>query len=107
MGSELPMESTERITVRLSSDTVAILRTLVESGNYPNLSDVVREAIDEFISIKFTPENISMIMVEIPKKRAAELEDLIKEGDAVSMEDAIRSAVTEYIRSRMKLGDKG
>lgn len=103
---EPSMESTERITVRLSSDTVAILKTLVENGKYPNLSDVVREAIDEFISIKFTPENISKIMVDIPKKRAAELEDLVKNGDAVSMDDAIRSAVTEYIRSRMKPEDK-
>lgn len=99
---ELSMESTERITVRLSSDTVLILRTLVENGTYQNLSDVVRDAIDDFISLKFTPENISKIMVELPKNRATELEDLIKNGDAVSMDDAIRNAVTEYIRSKIK-----
>jgi len=102
MGSEVPMESTERVTVRLSSDTLAVLRTLVDSGEYQNLSDILREAIEDFISIKFTPDNISKMMVEIPKKRATELENLVKEGDAISMDDAVRNAVTEYIRSKMR-----
>ncbi len=106
MGSEIPMESTERVTVRLSSDTLAVLRTLVDSGEYQNLSDILREAIEDFISIRFTPDNISKILVEIPKKRATELENLVKEGDAVSMDDAVRNAVTEYIRSKMRPEDR-
>ncbi len=106
MGSEVPMESTERVTVRLSSDTLAVLRTLVDSGEYQNLSDILREAIEDFISIKFTPDNISKMMVEIPKKRATELENLVKEGDAISMDDAVRNAVTEYIRSKMRPEDR-
>jgi CopG family nickel-responsive transcriptional regulator len=100
------MESTERVTVRLSSDTLAVLRTLVDSGEYQNLSDILREAIEDFISIRFTPDNISKILVEIPKKRATELENLVKEGDAVSMDDAVRNAVTEYIRSKMRPEDR-
>ncbi len=106
MGSDVPMESTERVTVRLSSDTLAVLRTLVDSGEYQNLSDILREAIEDFISIRFTPDNISKILVEIPKKRATELENLVKEGDAVSMDDAVRNAVTEYIRSKMRPEDR-
>ena len=106
MGSEVPMESTERVTVRLSSDTLAVLRTLVDSGEYQNLSEILREAIEDFISIRFTPDNISKILVEIPKKRATELENLVKEGDAVSMDDAVRNAVTEYIRSKMRPEDR-
>ncbi|MDN5357148.1 MAG: hypothetical protein PWR17_317 [Candidatus Methanomethylophilaceae archaeon] len=101
------MESTERITVRLSSDTLALLRTLVDSGEYQNLSDILREAVENFISIKFTPDNISKMTVEIPRKRATELENLVKEGDAVSMDDAVRNAVTEYIRSKMRPEDRG
>ncbi|MGE4577308.1 MAG: ribbon-helix-helix domain-containing protein [Candidatus Methanomethylophilaceae archaeon] len=107
MGSDVPMESTERITVRLSSDTLALLRTLVDSGEYQNLSDILREAVENFISIKFTPDNISKMTVEIPRKRATELENLVKEGDAVSMDDAVRNAVTEYIRSKMRPEDRG
>ncbi|MDD3351948.1 MAG: ribbon-helix-helix domain-containing protein [Candidatus Methanomethylophilaceae archaeon] len=106
MGSDVPMESTERVTVRLSSDTLAVLRTLVDSGEYQNLSEILREAIEDFISIRFTPDNISKILVEIPKKRATELENLVKEGDAVSMDDAVRNAVTEYIRSKMRPEDR-
>ncbi len=106
MGSDVPMESTERVTVRLSSDTLAVLRTLVDSGEYQNLSEILREAIEDFISIRFTPDNISKILVEIPKKRATELENLVKEGDAISMDDAVRNAVTEYIRSKMRPEDR-
>ena len=106
MGSDVPMESTERVTVRLSSDTLAVLRTLVDSGEYQNLSEILREAIEDFISIRFTPDNISKILVEIPKKRATELENLVKEGDAGSMDDAVRNAVTEYIRSKMRPEDR-
>jgi Arc/MetJ-type ribon-helix-helix transcriptional regulator len=106
MESDVPMESTERVTVRLSSDTLAVLRTLIDSGEYQNLSDIVRQAIDEFVAARFTPDNISKITVEIPKKRAVELESLVKEGDAVSMDDAVRNAVTEYIRSKMRPEDR-
>ncbi|MGI5965163.1 MAG: ribbon-helix-helix domain-containing protein [Candidatus Methanomethylophilaceae archaeon] len=100
------MESVERVTVRLSSQTVALLKTLVDDGEYQNLSDVVRDAIDSFISARFTPENIAKITVDLPKKRATELEELVKDGDAVSMEDAIRNAVVEYVRSRVHPEDK-
>lgn len=100
------MEPTERVTVRLNSETVVLLKALVDSGEYQNLSDVVRDAIDSFVSARFTPENIAKITVDLPKKRATELEELVREGDAVSMEDAIRSAVLEYVRSRIRPEDK-
>ena len=94
--------NTERVTVRIPSDKVAILEHLVEDGNYENLSDVVREAIDTFINSKFTPENIAKITIDIPKGNVVELESLVKNGDSVSLDDAIRNAVREYTRARMK-----
>lgn len=92
----------ERITVRLPSDKLALLQSLVGNGSYDNLSDVVREAVDEFIAANFTPENISKVTVDIPKGNYIELESLVRNGDSVSMDDAIRNAVREYTRVRMK-----
>lgn len=96
------MNSNERITVRLPSDKVRLLQSLVADGRYNNLSDVVREAVDEFIDANFTPDNISKVTVDLPKGNFIELESLIKNGDSVSMDDAIRNAVREYTRVRLK-----
>ena len=96
------MTTNERITVRLPSDKLALLQSLVGTDYYDNLSDVVREAVDEFIENHFTPDNISKITVDIPKGNVLELESLIRDGDSVSMDDAIRNAVREYTRARAK-----
>lgn len=97
--------NTERITVRIPSDKVAVLEHLVKDGDYENLSDVVRDAIDTFINSKFTPENIAKITIDIPKGNVVELESLVKDGDSVSLDDAIRNAVREYTRARMRSKD--
>ena len=96
------MASNERITIRLPTDKLALLESLVGTDDYDNLSDVVREAVDEFIDRRFTPENISKITVDLPKGNVLELESLIKNGDSVSMDDAIRNAVREYTSARAK-----
>ena len=96
------MASNERITVRLPTDKLALLESLVGTGDYDNLSDVVRDAVEQFIENRFTPENISKITVDLPKGNVLELESLIKNGDSVSMDDAIRNAVREYTRARAK-----
>ena len=96
------MASNERITVRLPTDKLALLESLVGTDDYDNLSDVVRDAVEQFIQNRFTPENISKITVDLPKGNVLELESLIKNGDSVSMDDAIRNAVREYTRARAK-----
>lgn len=94
------MAVNERVTVRLPSDKLAVLQSLVGTEGYDNLSDVVREAVDRFIEANFPPENISKVTVDIPKGSMIELESLIRNGDSVSMDDAIRNAVREYTRKR-------
>jgi len=94
------MNSAERVTVRMQSDTVHLLQTLVDGKEYGNISDVIRKAVDDFISTRFTPENIEKITVELPKTKVMELESLVRDGDSVSLDDAIRNAVREYTRVR-------
>jgi CopG family nickel-responsive transcriptional regulator len=96
------MPVNERITVRLPSDKLDLLQSLIGSDGYDNLSDVVREAVEEFIEKRFTPENIAKITVDLPKGNVVELESLIRNGDSVSMDDAIRNAVREYTKARAK-----
>ncbi|MDY0293081.1 MAG: CopG family transcriptional regulator [Candidatus Methanomethylophilaceae archaeon] len=96
------MTSVERVTVRLPAETLQVLMSLVDSGQYPNISDVIRTAVDEFIDARFTPENISKITVDLPRSKVVELESLVKNGDSVSLDDAVRNAVREYVRTRMK-----
>lgn len=94
------MSSAERVTVRMSSDVVEKLQKMVDSSVYGNISDVIRAAVDEFLSNRFTPENLSKVTVELPKTKVLELESLVRDGDSISLDDAIRNAVREYTRTR-------
>ena len=95
------MASTERITVRLPSDRFEFLQSLVETGEYDNLSDAVRDAVDILMGSHRVPENISKVTVDLPRGNMIELESLVRGGDSVSLDDAIRNAVREYTRKRV------
>ncbi|UCD92018.1 MAG: ribbon-helix-helix protein, CopG family [Methanobacteriota archaeon] len=92
---------TERVTVRIPSDTVDALHSLVKSGEYATLSDAVRAAIDSFIESQFAPDYIKKMNIELPKGNVVDLQELVKSGDSVSVEDAIRNAVREYVRRHL------
>ncbi|KQM12508.1 CopG family transcriptional regulator [Methanomassiliicoccales archaeon RumEn M1] len=95
------MSETERITIRIPSDKVSALESLVKDGRYPTISDAIRAAIDSFVDSHFAPDHIERITVELPKGNVVELECLVKDGDSVSIDDAIRNAVREYTRKRI------
>jgi Arc/MetJ-type ribon-helix-helix transcriptional regulator len=94
------MSPAERVTVRMPSETVELLESLVDGAEYGNVSDVIRMAVDEFIGRKFAPDNLEKITVDIPKTKVLELRSLVRDGDSVSIDDAIRNAVREYTRAR-------
>ena len=92
----------ERVTIRIPKDRVVALQSLVEKGDYTNMSDVIRAAIDDFVETHFTPEHIEKLMVELPKANVIKLEELVHSGDSISVDDAVRNAVREYVRMRLK-----
>lgn len=94
------MSDSARITIRLSKDAADKLQKLVEEGEYKNLSDVVRAAIEEFLDLKFSPQSVERVRVDLPKKTVNILLNLVESGEveAVSLDDAIRMAVKEYVR---------
>lgn len=101
LGAIMSTES-ERVTVRIPKDKVTALQTMVDSGQYSTISDVVRAAIDAFVDTHFTPEHITRMTVELPKGNVVKLEELVHDGDAISVDDAVRNAVRDYVRMRLK-----
>jgi Arc/MetJ-type ribon-helix-helix transcriptional regulator len=96
------MGATERITVRLSPDKAELVQKLVDIGEYSNVSDVIREALDEFLRSRFASGSPNRITVELPKAKVLELESLVEDGDSISLDDAIRNAVREYTKARIR-----
>jgi Arc/MetJ-type ribon-helix-helix transcriptional regulator len=97
----MPPES-ERVTVRLPEDQIKKLDKLIKKGEYGNLSDVIREAIQELLDRKYTPENLERRTINFPKDSISNLEKLVNDGDAIDIEDAVRNAVRDYIRGRVR-----
>ncbi|MCL2712722.1 MAG: ribbon-helix-helix protein, CopG family [Methanomassiliicoccaceae archaeon] len=97
------MNSTERITVRLPSDMAEQIQKLVDSGEYSSVSDVIRESLESFLSIRFPAGSVNKVVVELPRSKVMELETLVQDGESISLDDAIRDAVREYTRARLKV----
>ncbi len=95
------MSDSIRITIRLSRNAAEKMEELVKSGEFKNLSEVVRTAIENFLAEKFAPKNIEKISVDLPKGTVAMLVKLVEAGEAVDMDDAIRTAVREYVRRQI------
>lgn len=97
------MSDSIRITIRLSRNAAEKMEELVKSGEFKNISEVVRTAIEDFLAEKFAPRNIEKISVDLPKATVAMLTRLVEEGDAVDLDDAIRTAVREYVRKQISM----
>jgi Arc/MetJ-type ribon-helix-helix transcriptional regulator len=95
------MDPTEKINVRLSPDTMAVLQALIDRGDYDSLSESVSDAIDLMIASKLTPNEIAKIQKEHVRGKPIKMESLLKESDPESMDEAVKKAVKDYVRSRM------
>ena len=102
----MPPES-DRVTIRIPSEKIQRLQSLVKKGEFDTISDAIRAAIDRFIDQKFAPEYVKKLMIELPNKNVVDLQALVKSGDSVSLEDAIRNAVREYVRRRLQRAAEG
>jgi Arc/MetJ-type ribon-helix-helix transcriptional regulator len=96
------MIPTERVAVRLTPDTVAVLDTLVRSGEFSSMSDVVMAALREFIDSRFKAEDIHRILEDASKKKAIDPESLIAPSDTADLDEAIKAAVSGYVRDRIE-----
>ncbi|MBA3045422.1 MAG: ribbon-helix-helix domain-containing protein [Candidatus Thermoplasmatota archaeon] len=92
----------ERVTIRIPKDRLDVLQHMVETGQFPNISDAIRAAIDSFIDTQFTPDHIKKLTLELPKLHHVSLEELVHSGDAISVDEAVRNAVREYVKLRLQ-----
>lgn len=97
------MGSMEKVTVRLSSDTVRMLQELVDRGDFPTLSDAVRSAVDHLVDDRFSSDSIIEI-VETPYDDGIIEMSALVHGDADIAGVAVQDAVRDYIRSRIDRG---
>jgi len=95
------MSSSEKVVVRLTQDTIAILETLVDSGEYNSISEIIMSALSDFIGSKFTSNDIRQILEALPEKKDVGMEALMNNGNRTEMDEAVRSAVIEYVRDKM------
>ena len=93
----------ERVTIRITEEQLRLVQDMIAKGTADSISDVVRMALDEYLSRFYSPENVKKLMIDLPKGSVMELETLVKGGDAVSIDDAIRNAVREYTREHTHL----
>lgn len=98
------MDSTERVGVRLSSEALAVLRELVDTGEFTSMSDAVREAVDALIRSRFTQEEVFEIVGRQGSRKTVEFDSLVRDGET-SLEDAVRSAVRDMVNSRLERED--
>ena len=87
------MDSDHKVIVRLSSETVGVLRALVDDGEFRSLSDAVRSVLDGYAS-----ERLAQGVRPAPEHGddALSIEDLTIDGSA--LDGAVRAAARDYVR---------
>lgn len=95
------MDSEQKVIVRLSSETVGVLRALVQEGEFRSLSDAVRSVLDGYAS-----ERLAQGVRPAPEvgEDALRIEDLTIDGS--SLDSAVRAAARDYVRQRFQPGER-
>lgn len=91
------MDGTERITVRLPTDSIILLKSLVDDGTYHDISEAVRDAVDALIKKNMTVEEM------IAARSRTTLDENALEGLTSTdseIDDAIKDAVKAYLERR-------
>jgi len=95
------MDPTEKITVRLSPDTIILLQELVDRGEYGSLSESVSDAIGKLIVSKFAPTEAAEIRKEHERKKPLKMESLLSDEEPDSMDEAVKKAIKDFVKTRM------
>jgi Arc/MetJ-type ribon-helix-helix transcriptional regulator len=70
------MEETERVTIRLSSEQLRTLETLVKLGEFTNLSEAIRQAVRELIKSRAASMEAQIAQREKLRELEAQMEKL-------------------------------
>jgi Arc/MetJ-type ribon-helix-helix transcriptional regulator len=95
-----------RITIRLSEYDITRLEKILDQYNYESISDIIREAIKEFLERNDEESINKKVEVQLTRKMLDDLNTILDKGDAISIDDLIRSVLKEYTRSKLIGGKK-
>ncbi|MGP6293248.1 ribbon-helix-helix domain-containing protein [Caldiplasma sukawensis] len=99
------MSSTVRITVRIDEDDLKKLENIVrEDGKY-TLSDVVRDALREYIQRRESLGSGRRVELDIPEKVKGQLNKMVNDGEALNLEEMIRFILREYLKNKIEGSD--
>lgn len=90
------MQSDQRYIVRLSAETVAVIQSLVDSGEFRTLSDAIRTILDSYAE-----DRLAKGVLPAPDLGDDYLciEDLTIDGS--SLDDAMYSAAREFAHRKV------
>ncbi len=74
------MEGEERITIRLSSDSLALLEELVDRGMFVNEAEAVRKAVDALIDRILSAEEKVAVLEKAARRRELDIKDFTSDG---------------------------
>lgn len=95
------MSGMEKVTVRLPSDTIRLLRELVDRGDFHSMAEAVNCAVEDFIGERFSPEDRVEIIAS-PEEGIIEFGSLLhSDSDSDTITGELDDAVRAYVRSRM------
>jgi len=93
------MTDTERVTVRLPSDTLTLLQSLVDEGQFSSLSEAVVTAVNDLIGARLTPEDVEQILASPKEDDLLEIDAIMVDGPP-AMAGSMEAAIRDYVRQR-------
>ena len=91
--------NTEKITIRLTPDQVENLDSIMLDRDINSRSQVIRMAIENFISENLKDVTAQKIIIRLPNNTVNRLIDCISAGDILSIENGIQISIDRYINS--------
>jgi CopG family nickel-responsive transcriptional regulator len=86
-----------RITIRVSEEDLDRLMKIREKHKYETISEVIRDAIKEFMEKYDEQSTVKNVQVKLTNRMIENLNTVIERGDAISIEELIRTILKEYM----------
>lgn len=86
-----------RITIRVSEEDLDRLMKIREKNKYETISEVIRDAIKEFMEKYDEGTTVKNVQVKLTNRMIENLNAIIQRGDAISIEELIRTILKEYM----------
>jgi Arc/MetJ-type ribon-helix-helix transcriptional regulator len=98
---------TARLNIRLPENDLRELEMIRERTGHESLSDVVRDAISEYLEYEASTWNSSVVKSVVPRALLEDIEALIAGGDASDVSQAVTMALTAWVEEKRRYYTEG